>query len=101
VSIVVIATITPQDGRLQELTEAFEEATPVVQDEPGCEQYALYSDGDVLVTIERWEHKAALAAHLAGPAIAKLLARAGGLLARAPEIRTIAALGFGDAVKGA
>ena len=52
-SIVVVATIIPKEGTLQELTEAFEEAVPVVQTEPGCEQYALYSDGSVLVTIER------------------------------------------------
>jgi quinol monooxygenase YgiN len=92
-SIVVIATITPQDGKLPELTAAFEEATPLVQQEPGCEQYALYSDGSVIVTIERW-------ANLGAPAVTALLARAGSLLAAAPEIRTIEALGFGDAVKG-
>ena len=99
-SIVVIATITPQAGTLQELTEAFEEATPVVQTEPGCEQYALYSDGEVLVTIERWHSPEALAAHMTAPALTRLLARAGHLLAAAPEIRTITPLGFGDAVKG-
>jgi quinol monooxygenase YgiN len=99
-SIVVIATITPQDGKLPELTAAFEEATPLVQQEPGCEQYALYSDGSVIVTIERWANPEALEAHLGAPAVTALLARAGSLLAAAPEIRTIEALGFGDAVKG-
>lgn len=99
-SIVVVATITPQAGKLPELTAAFEEATPLVQHEPGCLQYALYSDGSVIVTIERWESPEALEVHMAAPAVTALLARAGGLLAAAPEIRTIADLGFGDAVKG-
>ena len=99
-SIVVVATITPQDGKLPELTAAFEEATPLVQQEPGCEQYALYSDGSVIITIERWESREALDAHMTAPAVTALLTRAGSLLAAAPEIRTISALGFGDAVKG-
>ena len=99
-SIVVVATITPQPGALQQLTEAFEEAVPVVQAEPGCEQYGLYSDGSVLMTIERWASEPDLAAHMTAPALTKLLARAGHLLAAAPEIRTIAPLGFGDVVKG-
>jgi quinol monooxygenase YgiN len=100
-SIVVVATITPQDGKLSELTAAFEEATPLVQKEPGCIAYALYSDGVVLVTIERWESDAALDAHMQAPALQALLARAGGILAGAPEIRTLNDLGFGDVVAGA
>ena len=99
-SIVVVATIIPKEGGLQELTEAFEEAVPVVQTEPGCEQYALYTDGSVLVTIERWLNDDALAAHMTAPALTALLARAGHLLAAPPEIRTVAPLGHGDAVKG-
>ena len=72
----------------------------MVQTEPGCEQYGLYSDGSVLMTIERWASEPDLAAHMTAPALTKLLARAGHLLAAAPEIRTIAPLGFGDVVKG-
>lgn len=98
-SIVVVATVTPKPDKLDALKEAFATATPQIQKEPGCLQYATYSDGTVLVTIERWEDDAALAAHLKAPAIATLLKHADELLGAAPEIRTLHELGFGDVVK--
>ena len=98
-SIVVVATVTPQEGKLEALQSAFAIATPLIQKEPGCLQYATYSDGAVLVTIERWTDDAALAAHMQAPAIAALLEHAGELLGAAPEIRTLHDLGFGDVVK--
>lgn len=98
-SVVVVATVTPQEGKLDALTAAFATATPLIQKEPGCLQYATYTDGVVLVTIERWTDDAALAAHMTAPALTALLEHAGELLGAAPEIRTIHDLGFGDAVK--
>ena len=99
-SLVVVATMTPQSGKLQELTNAFERVASAIQAEPGCELYAIHSDGSVVVTIERWESEAALDAHMKAPSVVALLEQGPTFLAKAPEIVPMQALGFGDPVKG-
>ncbi|MES2092739.1 MAG: putative quinol monooxygenase [Actinomycetota bacterium] len=99
-SLVVVATMTPQPGKLQDLTDAFERVATAIQAEPGCELYAIHSDGNVVVTIERWESQAALDTHMTAPSVVTLLEQGPKFLAKAPEIVPMQALGFGDPVKG-
>lgn len=99
-SLIVVATMTPQPGKLQDLTDAFEQVASAIQAEPGCELYAIHSDGSVVVTIERWESEAALDAHMKAPSVTALLEQGPKFLAKAPEIVPMRALGFGDPVKG-
>lgn len=99
-SLVVVATMTPKPGKLHEMVDAFEQVTEAIQNEPGCELYAVYTDEDVLVTIERWTDQAALDTHLHGDAVKQLLAAGGDILAKEPEIRPLQSRGFGDPVKG-
>ena len=99
-SLVVVATMTPQPGKLQDLTDALEHVASAIQAEPGCELYAIHSNGHVVVTIERWESEAALDAHMKAPSVTTLLEQGPTFLAKAPEIVPMQALGFGDPVKG-
>lgn len=99
-SLVVVATMTPQPGKLGQLTDAFEQVASAIQAEPGCELYAIHSDGHVVVTIERWESEAALDVHMKAPSVTTLLEQGPLFLAKAPEIVPMQALGFGDPVKG-
>ena len=95
-SLVVVAKMTPQPGKLSQLLAAFEQVTPAIHREPGCELYAVYTDEEVLVTIERWTDQGALDTHLKGEAVQQLLASAGQLLAAEPEIRALQGAGFGS-----
>ena len=82
------------------MTNAFERVASAIQAEPGCELYAIHSDGSVVVTIERWESEAALDAHMKAPSVTTLLEQGPTFLANAPEIVPMQVLGFGDPVKG-
>ena len=100
-SLVVVAKMTAPPGKLQQLIDAFEQVTPAIQGEPGCELYAVYADNEVLITIERWADDAALKTHMQGEAVQRLLASAGELLASKPEIRPLRSTGFGSPEKNA
>lgn len=71
-SVVVVATLTPKPGRLQDVIDGFEAVNPLVHDEPGCELYAAHTDGTVVVMVERWTTVEDLDAHGSGAAITEL-----------------------------
>jgi quinol monooxygenase YgiN len=73
VSVVVVATITPQPEAREAVREAILRAVPRVHAEPGCELYALHEaqDGN-FVMIERWESPEAVAVHSQAEALREL-----------------------------
>ena len=77
-----------------------ERVASAIQAEPGCELYAIHSDGSVEGTIECRESEAGLDAHLKAPSVTALLEQGPKFLVKAPEILPMQALGFGDPVKG-
>jgi quinol monooxygenase YgiN len=101
VSVVVIATIVPAEGKSEAVKQVFLEIIPDVHAEPGCELYALHEDGAGLVMVEKWAGPEALEAHAAGATLARATAALGDLLAGPPEVRTFTALPAGDPAKGA
>jgi quinol monooxygenase YgiN len=78
----VVAVITTQPGRRDELLTAFRANLPAVRAEKGCIEYAGHIDAagigpfqakfgpDVLVVLETWASAEALAAHVAAPHMA-------------------------------
>lgn len=70
--IIVVATITPNPGRLQQVIDAFAAVNEKVHAEPGCEFYALHTDGERVVMVERWTTEADLEAHNTGDALKEL-----------------------------
>ncbi|MGY1814317.1 putative quinol monooxygenase [Blastococcus sp. SYSU D00820] len=100
-SVVVVATITPQPEHLDAVREAVLAAVPAVHEEPGCERYALHEARGTLVMVEKWESPEALAAHGKAEALSRLSGQLEGKLTGAPEITVLGAVPAGDPAKGA
>lgn len=72
--IIVAGTITFDPETWPTLEAAWDGAREATLQEPGCLEYDVYpsrhEEGTVLL-FERWENRASLDAHLAGPAVAQ------------------------------
>ena len=99
-SIVVIATLTPKPGRVQDAVDAFAGASPLVHEEVGCELYALHTDQSTLVMVERWASADDLAAHSTGAAMAELNRLMGDALSGPPAVAIMANVPLGVPSKG-
>ena len=99
-SVVVVAIISPLDGHIQNVVDAFAIVSPKVHVEPGNELYALTRDADTVVMIERWTSPADLAAHAAGAAMNELNALLAGHVTGAPAVRVLENVPLGDPAKG-
>ncbi|SDC47530.1 Quinol monooxygenase YgiN [Geodermatophilus telluris] len=101
-SVVVIATISPQPEHAEEVRQAVLDTVPRVHEEPGCERYSLHQGRDgALVMVEKWESPEALATHGKAEALAALSGRLEGKLTGAPTVTVLDALPAGDPGKGA
>ncbi|SNS75252.1 Quinol monooxygenase YgiN [Geodermatophilus pulveris] len=101
-SVVVIASITPQPEHAQAVREAVLAAIPRVHAEEGCERYALHEARDgALVMIEQWAGPEALAAHGKGEPFTELSRQLEGKLAGTPELQVLSAVPAGEEAKGA
>jgi quinol monooxygenase YgiN len=101
VAVVVVATITPKDGLLDEVVEVFRQKIPEVHNEEGCLLYALHRSKDKIVMVERWETPEALGAHGKGATMASINAGLKGKVAGPPDIVVTEAVPAGDTAKGA
>ena len=99
-SIVVVATITPQPDAVDAVREALQAAVPAVHEEPGCELYALHEADGTFVFVEQWADAEALQAHGAAPAVGTLFGTIGEHLDGAPDIKMLAPVVAGDPAKG-
>lgn len=101
-SVVVVATITPQPDSRDAVRDAIVRAIPQVHAEPGCELYALHEAHDgSFVMIERWESAEALAAHAKGDVLRAMGAELAGEVTGPSEVRRLTPVPAGDAGKGA
>ena len=100
-SVVVIASITPQPEQAQAVREAVLAAIPQVHAEEGCERYALHEARDgSLVMVEQWATPEALAAHGKGEPFSELSRQLEGKLTGAPGLQVLSAVPAGDESKG-
>ena len=101
--VVVIATVHPAPGRLQEVVDVITGNIPTVHAEDGCLLYALtrFDDAGLLTFVERWSSPEALAAHAASGHMAATGERLAPLLERPTEVWTGSAVPAGDPAKGA
>lgn len=98
---VVVATIKPSSGHLDEVEAVFKELVPGVQEEDGCELYALHRGKETLVIIEKWRDGEALGAHGSGDNMKALTSKLAGLMGEGSDIQVLEAVPAGDKVKGA
>jgi quinol monooxygenase YgiN len=101
VSVVVVATITPQPDEVEAVRKALLIAVPKVHAEPGCELYAMHEGDGQFVMVERWESLEALKAHGSAEALTTLGGELAGKLVAAPDVRRLAPVPAGDTRKGA
>lgn len=99
-SVVIVATITPAEGKLDEAEAALRSVVPLVHQEDGCELYALHRGKDRLVMVEKWRDGAALGAHGSGQNMKTLNERLAPLVAGRPDIQLLEAVPSGDTAKG-
>ena len=100
-SVVVVATITPQPDHVDAVRDAILAAVPKVHDEPGCELYAVHEGRGEFVMVERWESPQALKVHGTAEALTTLGGQLAGKLTGAPVVTRLTAVPAGDPVKGA
>ncbi|MEU2716286.1 putative quinol monooxygenase [Streptomyces sp. NPDC007205] len=61
---VVIVRLIPAPGQTQNVLDVFRDLAPLVHQEPGCGLFALHSDGENILLVERWLSAGDLQAHL-------------------------------------
>ncbi|WP_214366473.1 putative quinol monooxygenase [Pseudonocardia sp. H11422] len=100
--VVVVATITPAQGREAEVEAALREAIPQVHDEPGCLLYALHREpSGAFVFVEKWSSAQALKVHSGAAALAAMNPKLEGILARPAEVHVLTPLPEGALERGA
>ena len=97
----IVATITPEPDRIDEVEAVLTRLIPEVHAEDGCELYALHKGKDRFVFVEKWRDMAALAAHGGGTAIKALNEGLKGLVAGPPDVQILEAVPAGEPAKGA
>jgi len=83
---IVVARVYPKPGRLQEVIGVYAPIVPFVHQEPGCELFALHTDGETVFVVEKWATPADLHAHAAGPAYAQIRAGISNLVEHAADV---------------
>ncbi len=96
----VVAILTPKPGRVQDLLANFERVCPLVHQEPGCELYAVHTDREIVVMVERWTSRESLDGHIDGEPLALLNTLNEGVLVRPYDVWFLDAVEFGDPAKG-
>ena len=100
-SVVVVATITPKPEHRDEVIAAMKKTVPLVHDEDGCELYALHTDDEQLVMIERWTSREALKTHGAeSPGLKVFAQEIEGMLVAPTVVLRLDAVPAGDPAKG-
>ena len=99
--VVVVATITPKPEHRDAVIAAMKKTVPLVHDEDGCELYALHTDDERLVMIERWTSREALKKHGTDSAGLRVFNEAiDGKLAGPTVVLRLDAFPAGDEAKG-
>jgi quinol monooxygenase YgiN len=88
----VVAVLTAQDGKADELLAGWPELAAKVRAEDGCLGYDLHralGGSNTFVVLERWASTAALQTHGGSPHMKEFGKRAAGLLAGGSQIHVL------------
>jgi quinol monooxygenase YgiN len=92
--------VYPKPGRLQEVIDVYAGIVALVYEEPGCELFALHTDGETVFVVEKWARPADLHGHADGAAYAQIRAGISDLVDHAADVWVLDPLPFGEAAKG-
>jgi quinol monooxygenase YgiN len=96
-TVVVVATIHPKSESVDQVIDLFEKTiTRVQQEDAGCELYAMHTEADTIVVIEKWADAEAHQAHLTSPAMNEMNAAVEELLADKTQITVLQPHPVGD-----
>jgi quinol monooxygenase YgiN len=101
--IIIVGSMKARPGRKSALRDTLAELAVAAHAEQGCTLYAVHQGTDEphrFVIIERWQSQEALDEHIRSDYMTAVLARAGELLAEAPDSAACTALPSGDIAKG-
>lgn len=73
----VVATIAAKPGAESDVAQALSKLAAASREEPGCVAYEVFESAAVpgtFVTVETWESKDALDAHMGSPALGETMA---------------------------
>jgi quinol monooxygenase YgiN len=101
--VVVVATFHALPGKADAVEAELQDAIVRTHEEPGCIRYALHRSldgGDVVMFIERWESREALAAHGQQPYITRIGEALAGLTTGPVELHFLEPRPAGDPVTG-
>lgn len=79
-SVVVVATFIPVEGKRDDVVAALAVAAESAHAEEGCELYSIHTGKDRVVLIEKYADMDALVSHGGTPALATLVGALDGLL---------------------
>ena len=97
---IVVARVYPKPGRLHEVIDIYAGIVPLVHQEPGCELFALHTDGETVFVVEKWATPADLQGHADGAAYAQIRAGISDLVDHPADVWVLDQLLFGGAAKG-
>ncbi|HME47992.1 putative quinol monooxygenase [Mycobacterium sp.] len=98
--VVVVAAMTAKPESVDHVRDVCRRTVEAVQQEPGCELYALHEANGTFVFIEQWADEDALKTHSTAPAIGALFSGIGQHLDGAPDIKMLQPVPAGDPAKG-
>lgn len=100
-TVVVVATVHPKPDSVDKVIDLFAETiVRVQQEDAGCELYAMHTEADTIVVIEKWADAEAHQAHLTSPAMNDMNAAVEELLADKTLVTVLLPHPVGDS-KGA
>ncbi|MDH6126515.1 antibiotic biosynthesis monooxygenase [Kitasatospora sp. GP82] len=97
---IVIAHVHPEPGRLQEVLDAYRETVPLIHQEHGCELFAVQTDGESVLIVERWTTPEHLQAHAHGRVYARIRELIDGALERPSDVWRLENIPLGMPTKG-
>ena len=97
---IVVARVYPKPDRLQEVIDVYAGIVALVYEEPGCELFALHTDGETVFVVEKWATPADLRGHADGAAYAQIRAGISDLVDHAADVWVLDPLPLGGAAKG-
>ncbi|ABK03217.1 Antibiotic biosynthesis monooxygenase [Arthrobacter sp. FB24] len=97
--LVVVVSLSPANGHREKLLAVCRKYWPGVQEEPGCELFALHEGPESFMVIERWSSRLLWEQHLATADNAALNAELAPLLAEPANVWPLTAVPIGDKSK--
>ncbi|MFI5793450.1 putative quinol monooxygenase [Streptomyces sp. NPDC051677] len=97
---VVIVRLHPAAGQLEKVLDIYRQEVPLIHAEPGCELFAVHTDGTDVFLVESWATPEDLKAHTDGEGFTRTREHLGPVLDGPGDIRVVDPIPLGVEAKG-